>query len=121
MSGSIRNFIWNSVTYDVKATSDFTENPESEDTEIATSGAPIVSSEKKVPTVENIEIIADAVVKSQIRADIRNKVIADMAYIEENGDGNYNTGRITEISRTTMENTMTLKLIPFNVWEVIPA
>jgi hypothetical protein len=121
MSGSIRKFIWNGQTYPVKATSDFTENPEFEHTETATTGQPIVTAERKVPTVENIEIFADAVEKAAIRADIRNRVVSDMGYIEENGDSNYSKGRITEISRTTMESTMTLKLIPFDPWEVIPA
>lgn len=121
MSGSIRKLIWNGQTYPVKATADFTENPEYEITAMASSGEPIFNAQKMVPTIDGVEIFADAVTKAQIRADIRNRVVSDMSYIEENGDSNYSRGRISETGRTTSEITMTLQLMPIDPWEVIPA
>lgn len=118
MSGSIQKFWWNGVTYEVKSSADFSENPESELEGIATSGKTLYKEEKQVPTVESIEVIADAVSQQLLRDDARNKVIANGGYKEEDGTVKNATGRLKIEARTTMEATLTVQMIPQGTWEI---
>lgn len=120
MSGSPQKWWWNGVTYEVKSTSDFGENPESELEGIATTGKTLFKEEKQVPTVESVEIIADAPSQIILRDDARAKVIANMGYKEEDGTVKNATGRLKIEQRTTMEATLTVQMIPQGTWEITP-
>jgi len=120
MSGSIQSFWWNSVTYTVKATSDFSENPESELEGIATSGKTLYKEEKQVPNVDSVELIVDGVEMQTLRGDARDKVIASMGYKEEDGTVKNASGRLKIEPRTTMESTLTVTMIPQGLWDITP-
>jgi hypothetical protein len=121
MSGSIASFWFNGVTYDVKADADFNENPEEEVEGIATSGDSLFKSTRQVATVDGIDLIVDGVAKQALRQDVRDKVLANGGYEEEDGTVNNATCRLNIVGRTTQENTMSVVLIPKGTWEVTPA
>lgn len=120
MSGSIQKAWIDGVTYQVKATSEATENSEFETEGIATSGAPLMKSTIQVATVEGIEFIISATEKITIRQIIRDKQIIAFGYKDEEGNVYNASGRINDGGRTTSENTMTIVMIPSTDWEITP-
>ena len=118
MSGSILKFWFDGQTYEVKATADFGENPETELEGIATSGNTLFKEEITVPTVESVELICDAVAQQVLRDAARSKTIASMGYREEDGTVKNATGRLKIEQRTTMESTLTVTMVPQGKWEI---
>ena len=118
MSGSISKFWWDGVTYDVKSTADFSQNPESTIEGIATSGKTLYKDEKQIASVESVELIVDAVAERQLREDARGKVVAPMGFVEEDGRVKNATGRLSLGSYTTMEQTLEVTMIPEDIWEI---
>lgn len=118
MSGSIQSAWVDSITYEVKADADFTENSEFETEGIATSGKTLFKSNKQIATVEGIDFIVDGTEKQTLIAVIRSKDIVPFGYKEEDGTVNNAKGRIQNAGRTTQEDTMSIIMIPEDVWEI---
>lgn len=121
MSGSIRKCWIAGVTYNVKATADFSEGPDVETEGIRHSGGTLPKRENKVAEVDGIELIVDGVEKQTLREIARGQEKVPFGYEEEDGSTNDAEGWINIDSRTTMEATITIKFIPDGEWDVVAA
>jgi hypothetical protein len=86
LTGSIRDLKINNNTYDVVGESDFTVKPSYENTTTPTSGASIISSEKKNPDVENIKINAsDPATYEELKAISQEATLVPVSFTGAGG------------------------------------
>lgn len=106
------------MNYNVKATADLSQNPDSELEGIRHTGGTLYKEELQVANVESVELILNAAEEATLRLDAKNKVKATMGFKEEDGRVKNGEGRLKIEPYTTMESTMTVTMIPDGEWEI---
>jgi len=118
MSGSIQKFGFDGTTYLVQASGSATHEAPATIEGMATSGQTIFKNTKKVENVTGMPLIVNALEFDIINNAIKNRVIADMFYVDDDGFTFTAKGRIVHEGRTTDENLITVTAIPLNGWTI---
>lgn len=118
-SGSIRTLSLDGYSVDVINDADFSgilSNFEKET--IATSGSPIIKRTKRVREVEGVKIKVPGA-EAQIITDLDERIDDfPINYTEADGTVWRTRGQIAADSRSTMDQTAEIKIIPVDKWEI---